>query len=140
VPRLIELETHVDGSLLTVYNADGLIVATPTGSTAYSLAAGGPVLAPNLDAIILTPICPHVITNRALVISAESRVSVSPRAGYSEIYATVDGQTQRQICPGDKVRVCRSPWNIRLAILPEDTFFKILREKLKWSGSSLPSV
>ncbi len=139
-PRLIELETEVDGSLVTVYNADGLIVASPTGSTAYSMAAGGPILSPELDAFILTPICPHVLTNRAMVVGSNSTVCVRPRRGYTEIYATVDGHEPHEIRAGDRVVIRRAPWDVNLAILPETSFFEILRRKLKWGGSSLPEA
>jgi NAD+ kinase len=139
VPRLIELEVSVDGKLLTNYHADGLIVATPTGSTAYSMAAGGPIMAPELAAFVMTPICPHVLTNRSLVVNSDTEITVRPRdrQNDSKIFVTVDGQEPHAFDPEDAVIIRRSPWDVRLALLAGDSFYEILREKLKWGGSAL---
>jgi NAD+ kinase len=124
--RLIRLQTWIDGSPLTEYNADGLVICTPTGSTAYSLAAGGPILTPDSGVFAVTPICPHVLTNRSLIFSDASTIAVSARENQGEIYVTVDGQESVCIHSGDLVY-----------ILPGVSFFEVLRQKLKWSGTAL---
>lgn len=141
IPRLVELECVVDGELVSVFNADGLIVATPTGSTAYALAVGGPVLTPSLPVLVIAPICPHVLTNRPLVVSHESVILIRPRRSPNkeapEIYVTVDGAPPKQIGYDYQVEITLAPWRARLAMPHETSFFKILREKLKWSGSAV---
>lgn len=135
--RLIRLETRVSGTLLTEYNADGLIVATPTGSTAYSLSAGGPLLTPESNVFAITPICPHTLTNRSVIIADHSVVEVRLRDQQDEIYLTVDGQKAFGMQPQDVVRVCRSGKNLQLAMMPDLPFFELARRKLKWSGNTL---
>jgi NAD+ kinase len=129
--RMIDLETHADGRQVTVYHADGLIVATPTGSTAYSLSAGGPIVLPELEAFVLTPICPHALTQRPLVLpeSAEIEIRVLSRA---EVQLTVDGQEGALLREGDVVVVRRSAHPLRVIVSPFRTRFEILREKLSW--------
>ncbi|MGA3171035.1 MAG: NAD(+)/NADH kinase [Chthoniobacteraceae bacterium] len=135
--RLIRLQTSIDGAALTEYNADGLVISTPTGSTAYSLAAGGPILTPDCGVFAVTPICPHVLTNRSLIFSDRSTIVVSPCEGQGEIYLTVDGQESIAITGGDMVYVRQAKQCMPLAVLPDVSFFEVLRQKLKWSGTAL---
>jgi NAD+ kinase len=135
--RLIRLQTWIDGAALTEYNADGLVISTPTGSTAYSLAAGGPILTPDCGVFAVTPICPHVLTNRSLIFSDSSTIVVSACAGQGEIYLTVDGQDSLPIMAGDMVHVRKAKQCLPLAVLPDVSFFEVLRQKLKWSGTAL---
>ncbi len=135
--RLIRLETRVDGALLTEYNADGLIVATPTGSTAYSLSAGGPLLTPDSSVFAITPICPHTLTNRSVIIGDQALVEVRLCDARDEIFLTVDGQRAVPMKACDSVRIRRSKETLSLAMLPDLPFFELARRKLRWSGSSL---
>ena len=135
--RLIRLETKVDGALLTQYYADGLIVATPTGSTAYSLSAGGPLLTPDSEAFAITPICPHTLTNRSVIVGDKSEIEVKLCNQLDELYLTVDGQQAIAMKAHDSVRIRRSERTVPLAMLPHLPFFELARRKLKWSGNSL---
>jgi len=135
--RLIRLQTWIDGAALTEYNADGLVISTPTGSTAYSLAAGGPILTPDCGVFAVTPICPHVLTNRSLIFSDNSTIAVSPRENQGEIYVTVDGQDSIAISAGDMIHVRKAKQCVPLAVLPGVSFFEVLRQKLKWSGTAI---
>ena len=136
--RLIRLETRIDHSILTEYNADGLIVATATGSTAYSLSAGGPILMPDSGVFVITPICPHVLTNRTVIVSDSSEIEVSPCQDQGEIFLAVDGhEPQLAVKCGDVIRIQKSPLTLPLAMLPEMSFSEVLRRKLKWSGSAV---
>ena len=135
--RLIRLETRVNGALLTQYNADGLIVATPTGSTAYSLSAGGPLLTPDSNVFAITPICPHTLTNRSVIISADAQVEVRLCDQQDEIYLTVDGQQAIAMHSRDWVRIRRADQTLPLAMMADLPFFELARRKLKWSGNSL---
>ena len=135
--RLIRLETRVNGALLTEYNADGLIVATPAGSTAYSLSAGGPLLTPDSNVFAITPICPHTLTNRSVIIADEAVVEVRLCKQQDEIYLTVDGQRAIPMQNGDWVRIRRAPQTVVLAMLPDLPFFELARRRLKWSGNTL---
>ncbi len=135
--RLIKLDTAIDGEELTQYNADGLIVATPTGSTAYSISAGGPVILPNSGVFVITPICPHVLTNRSVIVADQSEITVSPIRGQREVSLAVDGQEPIRIEEGDLIRIRKSPHKLPLAMLPDLSFCEILRQKLKWSGSAI---
>jgi NAD+ kinase len=137
VSRLIRLQTWIDGAALTEYNADGLVICTPTGSTAYSLAAGGPILTPDCGVFVVTPICPHVLTNRSLVFSDSSTIAVSPCEHQGEIYVTVDGQHSTLIAHGDTVHIRKARQCVPLAMLPGVSFFEVLRQKLKWSGTAI---
>jgi NAD+ kinase len=133
--RIIELDVAVDGLFVSAFRADGLIVSSPTGSTAYNLAAGGPIIHPTLDAVVLTPICPHMLTNRPLVISDRSTIEVKLRAAREgEAHATLDGQRGYKLRDGDAVTVTRSPRTIRLVKAHRD-YFEVLRTKLKWGES-----
>jgi len=134
--RLVRLETRINGELLTEYNADGLIVSTPTGSTAYSLSAGGPLLAPDSGVFAITPICPHTMTNRTVIVHDHAFIEVCPRQQREELYLTVDGQRSIRFGPSDTLRISRAKQTFPLAILQHTTFFEIARRKLKWSGAS----
>jgi NAD+ kinase len=135
--QLIKVEVLVDGEELCVYNADGLIVATPTGSTAYSMSAGGPLLLPDSACLVLTPICPHVLTNRSAVLSDRSRLELRLVAGGPGVTVNVDGQEVRDFGKSDLLRVSRAEEKLQLATLPGRTFSEVLREKLKWSGTNV---
>jgi NAD+ kinase len=135
--RIIEFDVAIDGLFVSAFRADGLIVSSPTGSTAYNLAAGGPILHPTLDAVVLTPICPHMLSNRPLVVSDRSSIEVRLRAGReSDAHLTLDGQRGFPLRGGDVVTVTRSPRTIRLVKAQRD-YFEVLRTKLKW-GESTP--
>jgi NAD+ kinase len=128
--RLLDLEARLDGAEITTYKADGLIVATPTGSTAYSLAAGGPLLTPDLEAMVLTPICPHTLTNRPLVFRPDSKLSIRNASG-GPVTLTIDGQWGTDLESDDWVDLQRAARPLRLYQAPRG-FFGILREKLSW--------
>jgi len=132
IARMIDLETSVDTQLVCVYKADGLVIATPTGSTAYSLSAGGPIVFPTVACLCLTPISPHMLTNRPVILPGTSVVRVRNRTADGEAYLTIDGQVGEPLRRDDVV-VCRSsPYSIRLIRPPGLHFFDVLREKLKW--------
>ena len=135
--RLIQLDVHIDGAFLTEYNADGLIVATPTGSTAYSLSAGGPVLTPDSGVFVVTPICPHVLTMRSDMVSDQSLIEISHNPTPTDIFLTLAGQNSVRIGPGDSIRIRKAAHRLSLAMLPGMTFFEVLRQKLKWSGTAV---
>lgn len=131
--RIIGVEVSVDGLFVSSFRSDGLIVASPTGSTAYNLAAGGPILHPRLPAMVLTPICPHMLTNRPLVIGDESVVELRLRdALEGEAHLTFDGQRGLPLSGRDTVRVTGSPRTVRLVKAPARDYYEVLRTKLKW--------
>jgi NAD+ kinase len=131
--RIIDLEAYLDGHFVCVYKADGLIIATPTGSTAYSLSAGGPIVLPSVNAFSMTPICPHTLTNRPVIVPDSSVIEVLVRAD-SSTYLTIDGQVGELLQAGDRVLCRKSQYSTRL-IRPENLlYFDVLREKLKWGG------
>lgn len=132
IARIVDIDAYAGGSFVCEYKADGLIISTPTGSTAYSLSAGGPIIYPTVNAICLTPICPHTLTNRPLIIPAEMGVKVVSRAHGEEAYLTVDGQVGSPLEPGDAVDCCLGNFDVLLIKPPEKTFFDVLRQKLKW--------
>jgi NAD+ kinase len=134
--RIIELDVIVDGVFVSSFRADGLIVSSPTGSTAYNLAAGGPILHPQLGAVVLTPICPHMLTNRPLVVPDDVTVEVRiGRTRDGEVHITFDGQSGFALQPGDRITVTRSPRVLRLVKSPGRDYFEVLRTKLKWGGA-----
>jgi NAD+ kinase len=137
VPRLIELEVSVDDAVLTRYRCDGLIISSPTGSTAYSLAAGGAVVSPNAEVLMLTPICPHTLSNRSVIISLNSLVRVKVLSEKLEIILSADGQVQTGLGAGDVVTIRSSQRIVNLARLAGSSFFETLRQKLHWSGSTV---
>lgn len=130
--RMLDFDVYVDKSHVGRYRADGLIVATPTGSTAYSLAAGGPIIHPDLDAFVITPICPHMLTNRPLVVPGSATVEVDISAAEEPVYLTLDGQTGLQLGPTDRVSITKSPTKVKLVRPPNKTYYEILRNKLRW--------
>lgn len=130
--RMIDLETHVDNHFVCSYKADGLIVATPTGSTAYSLSAGGPIIFPSVAALAITPICPHMLTNRPVIVADSSVIQIVSQAKDGEAYLTIDGQVGEPLRMDDRV-VCRSSTNVVYLIRPPKMlYFDVLRAKLKW--------
>lgn len=135
--KLVRIHVEIDGETLTDYNADGLIIATPTGSTAYSLSAGGPILLPDSGVTIITPICPHVLTNRTVVVSDNSCLEARPVVGSQQIIVTIDGQESVEMGEADVIRVTKSERVLPLAMLPERPFTEVIRQKLKWSGSNV---
>lgn len=134
--RLIWLKLYTDGEFINTYPADGVIIASPTGSTAYSLSAGGPLVSPDLDLLVITPICPHTLSARPLVISPNRTVSIFTNIGDNlnirgDIMLTVDGQCGYALQPGDEVRICRAPYKARFIKTQNNSFYKILRDKLE---------
>ena len=134
IARMIDLEVVVDDSFVCVYKADGLIVATPTGSTAYSLSAGGPIILPSVAAWAITPICPHTLTNRPVIVPDTSVIEVRVLASDHATYLTIDGQIGELLKESDCVVCRRSDHSISLVRPPNLLFFDVLREKLKWGG------
>jgi NAD+ kinase len=130
IARLLDLEARLDGAEIASYKADGLIVSTPTGSTAYTLAAGGPILTPDVEAMVLTPICPHTLTNRPLVFPPDARLEIENASG-GQVTLTIDGQSGHELASGESIEVRRADEPLRLYRAPRG-FFGILREKLSW--------
>jgi NAD+ kinase len=130
--RIIDLSLHIDGTYVCSYKADGLILSTPTGSTAYSLAAGGPIVHPLVEAFVITPICPHTLTQRPLVVPDSTRIEVGFAAGDEAVYLTLDGQMGIELKHGDRVAVTRASDSLRLVRPARQTYFEILHNKLKW--------
>ena len=135
--RIIELNVSIDERFVSAFRSDGLIISSPTGSTAYNLAAGGPMLHPRLPALVLTPICPHTLTHRPLVVSDDSvvEVSVCPGEG-AEAHVTFDGQRGQALQPTDTVVITRSPRTLRLVKAPARDYYEVLRTKLNWGDST----
>lgn len=133
--RLVTLIAKVDGEWLNRYRADGLIVATPTGSTAYSLSAGGPLIAPQSEVMVITPICPHSLSQRSLVLSDDVTIEIAPESGDDgQMLFTVDGRDTTRIDPGDKVIVKKADRSFHLLRLEGTSFYEALRQKLGWQG------
>ena len=137
VSRLIELDVNVDGEPLTRYRGDGLIVSSPTGSTAYSLAAGGAVVFPTADVFTLTPICPHTLSNRSLILPLTSTIHVKATSPKPSTILSTDGQVVSELSAGDVVTIRRSRHTVRLMHLADSSFFEALRRKLHWRGAYL---
>jgi NAD+ kinase len=135
--RLIRLRARIDGEELTEFNADGLIIATPTGSTAYSLSAGGPIMSPESGVLVITPICPHVLTNRSIIVSDRSVIEVDVTERDYAVHLTVDGREPSRLETGASVRITKAAKTLPLAVMPETSFFSVVRQKLKWSGSNI---
>lgn len=134
IARIIELEARVNDMFLTTYKADGLIISTPTGSTGYSLSAGGPIVQPMMHCTVITPICPHTLTNRPIVISDESIIRLVVKSSFDEmVYLTLDGQVGVELQEGDCITVRRAETTTVLVTSPEKDYFAILRTKLKWN-------
>src|SRR6202453_2331162 len=130
--RMLDFDVFVDTRHVGRYRADRIIVATPTGSTAYSLAAGGPIIDPNIDAFVITPICPHMLTNRPLVIPDSSRIDLDFTPAQEPVYMTLDGQMGFQLHAKDRVTITKSASRVALIRPPTKTYFEILRSKLRW--------
>jgi NAD+ kinase len=135
--RLVLLRTRVNGEPLTEFNADGLIVATPTGSTAYSLSAGGPILDPESGVFVITPICPHVLTNRSIIVAEGSTIEIEASDPDYPVFLTLDGRKPIHVERGSVVTIRKAKKTLPLASLPDASFFSVVRQKLKWSGSNL---
>ncbi len=131
--RIVDLETRVNRHFLTTYKADGLIVSTPTGSTGYSLSAGGPIIHPLMSCIVITPICPHTLTNRPIVVTDESTICVTVTSSFDEkVYLTLDGQVGFELQEGDSVEIRKALKTTALVMSRSRDYFEILRTKLKW--------
>ena len=132
--RMISLATYVNNNYVITYSADGLVVSTSTGSTAYSLSAGGPIVKPSINSIILTPICPHTLSARPFIISEDDQVKITLEVNEEEVMVTIDGQEGFALKPNDEVIIKKSDHKARLITFKEKSFYTILREKLRWSG------
>jgi NAD+ kinase len=130
--RMIELELYIDDGFVCRYRADGLIVATPTGSTAYSMSAGGPIVHPAVESILITPICPHTLSDRPIVVPDVSRVELRMEENSDSVFLTLDGQTGVPLHAGDRIRISRAKERLKLIHPANKTYFEILRSKLKW--------
>lgn len=133
--RLARIRTHIDGQFLTDYRADGLIVATPTGSTAYSLAAGGPIIHPSVPGMIITPICPFTLTNRPLMVPDAVTIKIQLDEDASDMMLTCDGQVGLKIDHHDTIVIGKSSTPVQMITLPNHNYFDVLKAKLRWSGS-----
>jgi NAD+ kinase len=133
-PSLVELAIHIDGIYLNTFEADGIIIATPNGSTAYSLAAGGPIISPDLEALALTPISPHTISNRPIVLTANQEIQIQYLSDYDPIEVRADGLSHHTLQTGEVFRITRSPKNFKLISLLRRDYYSTLRTKLGWSG------
>jgi len=131
IARLVSFEMVIDGTGVFSYKADGIIVSTPTGSTAYSLAAGGPILMPSVDAFVITPVCPHSLTHRPLVVRDSLQIEIIVQTGEEEAFLSIDGQVGVPVQNADRVRCSKSPHKVKLFRMKQ-TFFDVLRAKLKW--------
>src|SRR5216683_160480 len=130
--RIMDLELRVDGEYVTTYKADGLILSTPTGSTAYSLAAGGPIVYPTVEAFVVTPICPHTLTNRPLMIPDSASIEIDFKAEDDAVFLTFDGQIGIELAREDHIVVRKASEKLRLVLPAKKSYFEILRNKLKW--------
>ena len=132
IARMADYRVNIDDQLVAVFRADGVIVSTPTGSTAYSLAANGPIVMPSVNCMVVTPICPHLLTIRPIVMPGESSISIRVEGVPNQIYLTVDGQEAVELVLGDVVQCRRSAYSVRLLRLRPNGLFNVLRQKLKW--------
>lgn len=135
--RLARIKTVVNDFRLTTYTGDGLIISTPTGSTAYSMAAGGPIIHPNLQCMILTPICPFTLTNRPLILPESSKIILEPEEKSSELILTLDGQEGINIMPGDIIKVKKARYPVPMIMISGNDYFDVLKKKLRWSGGRI---
>jgi len=138
--RIISLESYIDGEHVATYRADGLIVSTPSGSTAYSLSAGGPIVYPGLNVFILTPICPHTLTVRPHIVSADSHISIIVRSVHSNIMLTIDGQKAFNLHPDSVVKIERASETVKLIRSRKRSYYEVLKTKLKWGGKMLDTI
>ena len=130
--RIADHEMLIDGEYVTTYKADGVIISTPTGSTAYALSAGGPIVHPSMDCMVVSPICSHALTQRSLVVSADRTISVGLEAGTADVFLTIDGQVGQPMQAGDRVEVRRSTNRFPLIRNPAMSYWQVLRQKLHW--------
>jgi len=130
--RIIDLETNINSSYITTFKADGLIISTPTGSTAYSLSAGGPILYPTLGSIVLTPICSHTLTNRPIVLPDDFKIEIIIKSLSEDVFLTLDGQVGFSLRIGDVIEVNKADYKVKLLVPAKRDYFKVLRTKLKW--------
>jgi NAD+ kinase len=136
-PRLVHLDVRVDGHLVTTYSCDGILVATPVGSTGYSLSAGGPILPPGTPAWVISVICPHSLGSRPIVVPDDSVITIDPHSATEDLALAADGRSGRRLAPGNTVRIRRSPRAVRLLHLPGHDYYDVLRRKLNWRGSNV---
>ena len=130
--RIADHETFVNGTYVTTYKSDGVVLATPTGSTAYGLSAGGPIIHPALDCMLVAPICPHTLNQRPIVVPGDLTVRIALKSEAADVYLTLDGQSGHELRLGDQVEVTRSPHSAWLVRNPQQDYFSILRQKLHW--------
>ena len=140
VARVINLQVLVDGQYMTSYRADGLIIATPTGSTAYSLSAGGPIIHPSMQTLVLSPICPFTLTNRSILIPDQSIIQVKLDAEYNDVRVTLDGQESYKMKAGDILEIQKTKTTLQLIKGPNKNYYKILRKKLHWGTQNVSNV
>jgi NAD+ kinase len=136
VPRLKYIKVMVDDTFLNTYRADGVIVSTPTGSTAYSLSAGGPLMMPTMQAIIVTPICPHSLSVRPIVLSDQSHLELSIRPLQDPAYISIDGQSRDVLCQEERICIKKADFAVKWVSIGKRDFFKVLRTKLNWGVES----
>ncbi len=137
IPRMIELEVSINGEIVTRYRCDGLIVSSPTGSTAYSLSAGGAIISPDANVFAITPICPHTLSNRSVIVGLESKIQVKVVSEKVDTTISADGQVQIDLDAGDVITIQRNRRSVRLLHLAGTSFFDTVRRKLHWSGSNV---
>jgi NAD+ kinase len=130
--RIVDLETLVDNYYLTTFKSDGLIISSPTGSTGYSLAAAGPIIHPALECLVITPICPHTLTNRPIVVDAGAEISISLKSLHEDVFLTLDGQVGVELEAGDEIRIKKAQHRTKLIMSSSKDYFEVLRTKLKW--------
>jgi NAD+ kinase len=133
VARMIEYSIFIDGENVATLKADGLIVSTPTGSTAYSLSAGGPIIHPQVPASVLTPICPHTLTYRPLIIPSDSEIWIKLLTGVEEVYLTLDGQRGSGLVKNDTIKIRKAPVELQLVTSPRRNYYDLVKEKLSWA-------
>ncbi|MBL7170508.1 MAG: NAD(+)/NADH kinase [Candidatus Omnitrophica bacterium] len=134
--RILRLNVYIENEFANAYLSDGLILATPTGSTAHSLSAGGPIVHPELKVIVLSPICPHTMTNRPLIIPGDKEITIELDREKVEVSLTVDGQIWKSLAQGQKVKIKMAKNVVRLITNPEKSYFEVLRRKLNWKGTT----
>ncbi len=132
--RIISIKLYVNKQIVTTYSSDGLIVSTPAGSTAHSLSAGGPIVTPDMEAFVITPICPHTLSNRPLVVSGNSTIELEQISESKGVGLTIDGQVYFDVMTGDRVVIEKAEKNLQLIDIQTRTFFDVLKEKLNWRG------
>lgn len=130
--RIVDLETMVDSFYLTTFKSDGLIISSPTGSTGYSLAAGGPIVHPVLECLLITPICPHTLTNRPIVVDAGAEITITLKSVNEDVFLTLDGQVGMELKYDDTIRIRRAAYRTKLIMSRSKDYFEVLRTKLKW--------